>query len=43
MRHDQSILPVVDDDHIVGVVRTVEVLKAVSDMLGPEGEDGGED
>lgn len=42
VRHDQSILPVVDDHHVVGVVRTVEVLKAVSDMLGPEDGDGGE-
>ena len=43
VRHDQSLLPVVEEHHVVGVVRTVEVLKAVSDMLTPESADGGAD
>jgi CBS domain-containing protein len=41
VRHDQSLLPVVEDDHVIGAVRTVEVLKTVSDMLSAEDRDGG--
>jgi predicted transcriptional regulator len=41
VRHDQSLLPVVEDDHVIGAVRTVEVLKTVSDMLSAEDGDGG--
>jgi CBS domain-containing protein len=41
VRYDQSLLPVVEGDHAVGVVRTVEVLKTVADMLTPgEADDG---
>jgi CBS domain-containing protein len=42
VRYDQSLLPVVEDDHAVGVVRTVEVLKKVSDMLTPGDADDGD-
>ncbi len=43
VRHDQSLLPVLENEHVVGVVRTVEVLQAVSDMLGAEAGDGKDD
>lgn len=33
IRHDQSMLPVLEDDHVIGVVRTVEVLEAVARMV----------
>ena len=41
VRHDQSIMPVLEDGHVAGVIRTVEVLKAVSDLINPdEANDG---
>jgi CBS domain-containing protein len=43
VRHDQSLLPVLEDDHVVGVIRTVEVLQAVSDMLRAGTTDGRDD
>jgi CBS domain-containing protein len=33
VRHDQSMLPVIEDEKLMGVVRTVEVLQHVSAML----------
>lgn len=33
VRHDLSMLPVTDDDRLIGVIRTVEVLQHVSAML----------
>ena len=33
VRHDQSMLPVIEDDRLIGVIRTVEVLQHVSAML----------
>lgn len=44
IQHDQAMLPVVDEnEHVTGVVRTVEVLRAVCDMIGPEAVDDGND
>ncbi len=33
VRHDMAHLPVVEDDHVVGVLRTIEVLEAVAKIM----------
>ncbi len=43
VRHDQAILPVLVDGHVAGVVRTIEVLRSVADMIQPETADAGKD
>lgn len=40
--HDRSVLPVVAEDHVIGVIRSVEVMKAVAEILEKEDEDAGE-
>ena len=36
IRHDQSLVPVLENGHVSGVVRTVEVLQAVAGLLNPD-------
>ncbi len=40
VRTDEAIIPVLENEHVAGVVRTVEVLQAVAEMIHTEGDDG---
>lgn len=39
VRRDEAIIPVLENEHVVGVVRTIEVLEAVAQMIHTEGDD----
>lgn len=39
VRRDAALLPVMEDGHVIGVVRTVEVLRVVAEMIAPEPAD----